>query len=651
MAALSGAQIFLTLRREANLRGYEVSVHKRLDSALANWSSTTRISPLFPYSDAEFPDTGAPQTWHLFFIGPVDPGTINLDGLAAFASVGLYNVVVVATESNRSLLQQLLVELDARQLPWEGWELSGPRVVDVAYSASLVAPIAEDHLRVRSLDVASDLSGAADEYATLLAATAAKCGKYAPQLVRELHEFDAELRKIISARADDQVQQLACLVNVNAALSRFSSQTFAGTSPILQTECHFWSHSLLGVGIATQALLNIRRFYDRATELHRPAEKLRQLQRHATKHPKLAAQSVSDPIWRGSYLSLSAPETTAGMAHTSRQSELRLVVYFSGRDGFKSTQFTLSSPLEVITACNTYAWTPLTLTHEISHVIVERFLSVLLTDILKDYASDPGSHRLQRLASSLTKNGTMPGDLLEQARQMLLVALIGVQAVKPDNAPIDLKNPSPDAIVQALRNQRNELRESLTHVIDFHYFYHKDVKHYISSLWTSWSEIPNIADKIEDYLSRSLTAVLSANLHLPRVETALDVTLDAVLGHIRDLIPPVASVPKAQTSKHDALNRAIGELLTKRPLYRERLLQRIHIAKLATKFLLDEQMILDLEKERGGKRGRYSRFPVNEFHPFKVHNPLAFLNHFGRDRSRDSRKSLWILHHLAFAEV
>jgi hypothetical protein len=651
VAALSGAQVFLTLRRDSCLRGHEVSVHKRLDSALADWSSTTRISPLFPYSDSAFPDVSPSETWYLFFIGPVDPGNTNLDGLAAFASVGLYNVVVAATEGNRSLLHRLLEEADAQQVPWEGWQLSGTRIVDVAYCPSLLSPTVDDHLRVRSIDVASDLSGAADEYATLVAATAAKCAKYAPQLVREILEFDSELRKIVAARADDQVQQLACLVNVNAALSRFSSQTFAGTSPILQTECHFWSHSLLGVGIATQALLNIRRFYDRATELHRPAEKLRQLQQHPTKHPRLAAQSASDPVWRGSYLSLCVPTTAASLPKTPKPNELRLVVYFSGRDGFKSTQFTLSSPLEVITGCNTYAWTPLTLTHEISHVIVERFLSVLLTDILKDYAVDPVSQRLERLASCLRKNGTMPSDLLEQARQMLLVALIGIQAIKPDNSPIDPKNPTPEAIIQALRAQRNELRESLTHVIDFHYFYHKDVNHYISSLWTSWSEIPNIADKIEDYLSRSLTAVLSANLHLSTVETALDVTLDAVHEHLQNLAAPKASLPKAQTSKRAALNRAIDEITARRSVYRERLLHRIHIAKLATKFMLDEQMILELEKERGGKRGRYSRFPVNEFHPYKVHNPLAFLNHFGRDRTRDSRKSLWILHHLAFAEV
>ena len=67
-------------------------------------------------------------------------------------------------------------------------------------------------------------------------------------------------------------------------------------------------------------------------------------------------------------------------AEGSVPARLPLIVCFSGRDGFRSTSFSLSAPLEVISGGNAYGWTPITLTHEICHVWITGFLSTIFPD-------------------------------------------------------------------------------------------------------------------------------------------------------------------------------------------------------------------------------------------------------------------------------
>lgn len=209
---------------------------------------------------------------------------------------------------------------------------------------------------------------------------------------------------------------------MNGLLSRYTSQTFAGVSPITATECLYASHSLLGLGTATQALVNIRRFaaqavgetdwIDRVDALAQiPFDDLIQ----EIDRPDVGWQSLrlssQNPFSVGYWQKIevvfeSAVERTKEKIKRP-DARLPLVVCYSGRDGFRSTQFSLTAPLEIVAGCNAYGWTPMTLTHEICHVWINGILGALFQDM-----DDPAvSASLDTLLSGHKKPRTVLEDL------------------------------------------------------------------------------------------------------------------------------------------------------------------------------------------------------------------------------------------------
>src|SRR5262249_33177458 len=136
-----------------------------------------------------------------------------------------------------------------------------------------------------------------------------------------------------------------------------------------------------------------------------------------------------------------------------------LVTCFSGRDGFRSTRLSLSAPLEVITGCNTAEWTLLTVTHEISHTIVEGVLSALLRP------ENP-----ETLAPII--QGKSSGSLFERVVEMLAWAHWAFEEKSEGTLSLDKFS----SLVLAHAGEVNEI---LTHVFDFLYFYQGNANSYI----------------------------------------------------------------------------------------------------------------------------------------------------------------------------
>lgn len=177
MAKIAGEQVFLLLNRSSDLRGHEIRVVSSVDSALQAWNSTTRISPIFPIDNATFPSTEDGSQWYVFFIGPVDIGTLDLEGIRAFASYGVHNLVVVTDVKEDQVVLELLYKV--RETPWEAWTVCGTRIEDVAFSPLLTSPKTSENLGVvAKLSLPPQLKSASEEYRTLNAVTRAKCERY-----------------------------------------------------------------------------------------------------------------------------------------------------------------------------------------------------------------------------------------------------------------------------------------------------------------------------------------------------------------------------------------------------------------------------------------------------------------------------------------
>lgn len=624
---LTGCDFVLALQRTPCLTKHTVKIYSSLDDALKNWDAGTRSSPIFSLNNSKAPDLASKPKTVLCFIGPLHPSEIP-PSIAAYLTLGLYNILLVAENAlaRRRLTRFLEQHAD---VPWETWHITSGVICETQYSPCLtreLAPISE----LGAITIDAELKPTTAEYRALVATTLSKGNRYLPSITKELLLLDQGLRQQLTRPDHHSVTKLQWLVNVNAALSRFSSQTFAGTSPIQQSECHFWTHSLLGIGLASQALLNVRRYVHQAFEESDFPTRIQALKSEPPHAKAFQSMGLSDPWWQQHHLP-DPEEITLGSDELNR---LPLVVCFSGRDGFRSTSFSLSAPLEVISACNTIGWSLLTLTHEFSHVFVDGILAALLPDLCKP----DGRQKLM----NLLKKPPVRTNLYEQLQDFLLFCFLTLEREArqvPDDKSLHVEDAN--ALAEIIQIHYQELNEILTHVFDFMYFYQRDVKSYVTSIWGSWDVIPNIQDRIDDYLMRSLCAILSHNL---LIRDSKETTIAQLKEHLETF--------KNGSPDGQYAGQAIERLDKQNTDYCLRLGNRLPLVKLVYAFLYSPSVAAMIVRERPTSGKTYKLFSPKTFSKNQpIENPLRFLFEFPGDVKSDPSKSLWILTQLAFAKI
>ena len=620
MVLLKGGTHYLLLSRNPEGR-HEVACHERFDRALADWKLTgTRISPIFSLNDAAVPVFKAGETRWLWFCGPVHPGTVEgLGGVSAYLSLGLYNLVLFVTdEASRERVREFVAK---HKVAWEEWEILGNGIASTSYSSLVAAqPLTTRETLSPLFPKVDALCGAGREYVALLAASLARGARCTPAAARELFEFDAVFRnQLLQTPNKTTPVKQGLLAIANAALSRYTSQTYAGTSPVLESECHYYSHSLLGIGTASLALTQIRRFVGRAVETTRLTDRVQRL-RHA-QPAKLMLHSMppNDSFWATDFLVGEFPKDDPAQQKFARNDDprLHLLTYFSGRDGFRATLLSLSAPLELLESCNSITWTMLTLTHEISHILVDGVLAFLLPN--------PRSAQQLEQVVKLLARGDEVANLYEQLQQLLCYS---VWQMASPNATDWL---GPQQLGEILEGEGQSLYELVTHCFDFLYFYRGDPEVYIPALWASWSVIPNIAHRVSDYLVRSLCALYTKNV---RREDGVSITLDQLVHLLQQV----------QQTFADALYvpQAIAELQANREQYADALSKRRPLALFVRHFLYSPEVEKHLLS--GDEK---NEFKALEFGDGRVINPLRFIHEFSRDPSRNHLRSAWILQQLA----
>lgn len=589
-----------------------------MDEALEHWGASSRCSPIFPLNRSEWPKKGEPYS--AWFVGPMYPGRLP-QGISAFLSLGLYNLVLIS--KSREEADRVTALLAANpSVAWESWEVGEDGYIgSVGYSDSLK----------QNFKVFTDLGGVklheglhsmTDEYRTLVAATANKAHTYIPEVAAETRRFDAGFRKYLESPSHKDVIKAQWLVNVNAALSRFSSQTFAGISPITETECHYWTHSLLGVGTATQALVMIRRQVQVAFDRADFRNRLKALALLPSNSSRLDQLSPSAGYWQHHHLPKLAPTDVEQMTP---------IVFFSGRDGFRSTAHTLSVPLEVISAANTIGWSLRTLTHELSHVFVDTILGALLPT-----ASDPEfTNRIARLFDSEPAS-----NLLEDLQAAMCWALYATIRRNAEDAEL-----TGAELAEIIRQTYPEVSEILTHIFDFQYFYQSDPEIYIASIWASWDVIPNILDRVPEYLVRTLSAIMVLNLTAEDPYRAAAAQVEAELRKLLTLMPEA-----------NIIQVALDVLKAKGDDFRRQLISHMPLVAISKAFFFSQDIAAVIAREKSQSRSAKEPFKANEFDAdVQVDNPLSFVYRQSRRSSfsnePDPIKSAWIMTHLAFASA
>ncbi len=614
-------------------------VSESLGSILQTWNSTTRFSPAHSLAGCEVLNETFDGTWYLTFLGPCHPFDFIRNADTTQASVwftlGLYNVVHATKQ--RVAHDKLCEWIRTEGMPSEVWEVQDGVISNVAFLVRVPTAIDED---VRSMVVnfpfekaASALKPCLLEYLPLVSAAIHKSSVAEPRFLRDVQQFHRVVAMTLgdSMNELDAMEKLNLLTVVNAGLSHFCSQTFSGTSPIAESVCHFWSHSLLGVGMASLALWQTKWFIEDRMSQGAIPDRLK-----AFGDPQFPPINIDmperDDVWKKDYLH------TVTKDKLPKDDVVRGVAYFSGRDGFRSSRCTLSAPLASIDACNSQKWNLLTLTHELAHVLTDGCLGVL--------CPLPQDNIALEKACRLLRDATTCSTRLDSVQRLFLKGVISVHTLfnmdgqQTGQSQFEL---TPSSLAEAIMKGARLINEVITHVLDFKYFYGGASSEYVSSIWSSWGVLPRGQGRVQEYLLRTLCALLSN--HIGRTDE---------LGVIRmELINELTNISKTETENGYialALSQLNGDASWE--VLRHRVVAMTPIVLLASTFLFSEALAAPFSHERAvhsqsAKDGYILTKCV--FDRERISNRIRFLLEYATDSSPNSAASMWILYQLAFA--
>jgi len=232
-----------------------------------------------------------------------------------------------------------------------------------------------------------------------------------------------------------------------------------------------------------------------------------------------------------------------------------------------------------------------------------------------------------------------PANLFEAAQNHLLLHLYYIQQVA-DGASEGLQE-SPSQLAKLLEEWKHEVEEILVHVFDLLYFYGPGdtaLSRYIKTIWTSWSVIPNIRERVPEYVLRTLCAALTHEL---RHGVGMEERARArVSGVLRELLDEGSHnneyVSRALAFLESDWNRLLLELPARRGL-----------VQFASAFMYSAHLATKLQEERRGIGAQ--RWRVDDFlRPLGV-NGLHFIENVPSDENVSFARSMWMWNVLAFS--
>ena len=510
--------LFISLHPAESGKDFEttLSVIDKFDDVLSGWNSGSRMSPVWRVQNGTLVDGGVAiyPTGSTFFISMTNPTEIEVGlfprvkeevpSLRMLSTLGVFNIILsVSNDTEAAVVSEYL---DGSDFAFEEWHLEDSicQEMSVRTAESDKAPkdfdlglLKSDDLKLKSKHI---------ELATNTLAAARRGQMYFPwvedDLEKVLASYCQSLAAIQDCEEDERAHYLDVayyrIINANSAISRFTSQALTGIQPIENSEGHYWPHSALGVGVASNAVRNVAAFISARVGEFDFVQRIADLDGKPYPYKERPVDLTMDEM-NVDFLTSKPATTTEKMVP---------ICFFSGRDSFKHDIYSLSLPLETIEAATCHQWSLRTVTHELTHRIVEPILGLLL----------PGTHAefLDADTNSKIHMNYKPTDLLDAAKVGVLDSLMALA-----------RSQSPDFVDEATRDSKqypelygylidfsDQVEEFMVHTFDFFYFYSRDPAEYVQSLWLSWGIIPHLEGKLDDYIARTIVALSANTLHL-----------------------------------------------------------------------------------------------------------------------------------------
>jgi hypothetical protein len=656
-----------------------ISLEHDFDVVKQNWGGTSRASTVWSLSDETFFQTSKSihSTGFMVFAGPINPDKLvthfgprihsELPSLRAFCSLGFMNLVLSLEREHEA--QIVLGFLSDLAVPTELWEVADGIVTKETPMGRHVG-VSETSIRDAINKLASppfkgfELKAKQEEFA-LSAMTASCRGKpYGEWIETEANlvlasfnealslawEAEEEARialeeaeksqkasdvddafRLAEAAAENWSQLYYSLTNVTSGYSRFLAQALVGISPIGSLECNFGPHSLLGVGLSSQALRNTVDFISQTLGGYKLVERFSELS-SIPFTGKLPQNLTSDQILDADILG-QIDEKELGKYGES----VPTICYFSARDIFKHDLYTISVPIDTLYAANTLKWSLHTITHEMSHRFVEPILALLFPTTADDLLAEDGK-LLQRPAYK-------PKTWEEAAKQFYFQAMHAYAENSEGQKVVDAyENNDEKELFEILQHHEDEVQEFIVHTLDFLYFYSLDAPKYIESIWRSWLALPGVEKKIDDYIIRTVVALSVDNLHLTdNIEASRQQLERTFTDKIFDENVPI----------HKAILRKISldKEISPEKFWQENLYPRAYAGNFSARFcrifLYSEDAakrvaIPDKFEASGSKAKGY------KLEDKSILNPLTFLSDYADSSETDHATSAWVFYNLAF---
>ena len=285
-------------------------------------------------------------------------------------------------------------------------------------------------------------------------------------------------------------------------------------------------------------------------------------------------------------------------------------------------------------------WSLLTVTHEISHKIVKAVLSIIFpTDDHSDGVT------INKEQAKLLFNQSAPNNWLDALRIWLWESITQMSAsrdlqTQKDSAKADFTVDI--ELIESIDDWYGEVEEIIVHVFDLLYFYRSEDEQYLREIWMTWSVIPNISNRVPEYVVRSVCAVLAKNFH--RNEVGIEFSIDRVKTRLNAL--------QQQDPQMPYIGEAINYIDTCHEQLIDLVTARRQLVRFVKTFLYSETIASKLWVETRSQGGEAARLGYGKhyrvFDEAKIDNPLLFLDAFSTQKKICEAESAWIFYNLAF---
>lgn len=435
----------------------------------------------------------------------------------------------------------------------------------------------------------------------------------------------------------DQIyhQNLERIIQVNSALSYISTQFLSGAVPILERRSLVRRFSLLGIGNAAMALNRMAGSIEDAISLC-PLKEI------------FEERLIELPILKGSekpisYNSKKWNEYSLGRWSNDVNNENKLstkIPFFSGRLGFRETEYTISAAIQCISSAANLDWNLITLSHEMMHNHVREILGRTFYGALKSNRAINRDSFYNRFLDHL---GDKLDDLrlIDSIRNLIFtyvcytdnhgsITKIPNGKIKRDNQRGEIigasfNRLSKDLLWNKFQSEYRNINEIIVHVLDFKYFYNANSEIFILLVWKSWAALPFIHGDIRQYILRSLLVISIEFNEQYDIITRFKASKNRFM-EIIDKFENKFENSSVVFKIRDYIDKNSSKLILpfKASLVLVDLADKVFFSKAIKKKLLDDDNVDRIDSDNEFFEDFVYQLPEG-FHNVKIGKPLAFL--------------------------